>query len=200
MLLSSLWNLSVSLLLSPRTLLLSWLISLSITVHSTRYFRRLATSGNTAANLDDNELGSTESWYSSTPFQYGKIMSPYSSVPHACTDAYKASIFSGFVASHPPVGNVTFCFFFHLIFLPVCVHPLKFSAILDCDLSAPQCWPIIRHWWINVLFGSTLLLLMLLSFVLSCLPWIKTGNETGSPSGFWGDFLALCRTIIYSLK
>ena len=73
-LLFSLWNLKVFFLLCPRNLLLSWVMSLSITVCSTLDFRRLATSGNTATKLADNELGSTGYWYPSTPFQYGKGM------------------------------------------------------------------------------------------------------------------------------
>ena len=60
--------------------------------------------------MDYNELGSTGYRYSSNPFQYGKGMVSSSSVPHDRTDAYKASIFSGFVASPPPVGSTTFSF------------------------------------------------------------------------------------------
>ena len=37
-------------------------------------------------------------------------MSPSSSITHDCTDAYKYSIFYGFVASPPPVGNNTVYF------------------------------------------------------------------------------------------
>ena len=56
-LLSSLWNL-VFFLLSPyRTLLLSLVMPLSITVQYTHKFRRLAISSNTATKLVDNELG-----------------------------------------------------------------------------------------------------------------------------------------------
>ena len=98
MLLSSLWNLTVLLLLSPRNLLFSWVMPLSITVRSTQAFRSLYTYGNTDAKLADNDAGSTGSRYSSTHFQDGKVMFPSSSVPHDRTDAYKYCIFSEFLA------------------------------------------------------------------------------------------------------
>ena len=105
-----LWNLIVSLLLYHRTLLLSWVMSLSITVHYTQEFRSFSTSGNTDTKLDDNEVGSTGSRYLSTPFQDGKGMTSSSSVPHKHTDAYKAAVFYRFVASPPHVRNTTFSF------------------------------------------------------------------------------------------
>ena len=111
MLLFSLWNLTVSLLLSPRTLSLSWVMSLSITVCSSREFRRITTSRNTSAKLSDNEVVSTGYQYSPNPFQYGKSILPYSSILNVRMDAYKASIFYGFVVSSSPVGNTTFIFF-----------------------------------------------------------------------------------------
>ena len=86
-------------------------MSLSITVCYTWKFSRIATSGNTSAQLADNGVGSTGYRYSSTPLQYGKGILYSSYVPHDCTYAYKASIFSGFVASPPHVGGITFSFF-----------------------------------------------------------------------------------------
>ena len=68
-------------------------------------------------------------------------MPSYSSVPHGGTDAYKPSIFSGFVASPPRVGNITFSFLllsFSSLYLSTV---LNFSVILGGDLPAPQCWP-----------------------------------------------------------
>ena len=53
----------------------------------------LATSGNTANNSADNEVGSTVSWHSLTPLHYGKGMSYYSSITHDLTDEYSATIF-----------------------------------------------------------------------------------------------------------
>ena len=116
-------------------------MSLSITVCSTWEFRRIATSRNTAAKLADNDLGSTGSWYSPITFRYGKgILSSYS-IPHDHKDAYKVSIFSVFVASPPPVRNNTTAFI--LLYFPSAsvstVLPL--SAILDGNMSEPQCWP-----------------------------------------------------------
>ena len=57
-LLSSLCKFIVLFLSSSRTLFLSWVMSLSITVHYTWVFRRIFTSGNTAAKLADNEVRS----------------------------------------------------------------------------------------------------------------------------------------------
>ena len=85
-------------------------MSLSITFRSIQEFRRLTTSGNTSTKLVDNELWSTGSCYSSTTFQSGKGMSSSFSITHDRTDAYKGSIFDGFVASPPTVGNTTLYF------------------------------------------------------------------------------------------
>ena len=191
-----LWNLTVLFLSSLRNLLLSWVMSLSITVCYTWEFRRLATSRNTAANLADNELGPTGFWYSSTPFQSRKGMSYSSSVPHDRTDEYKSSIFSGFAASPPSVGNTNFSFILLLFSSPTVSTVFTSSEILDGDLPAPQCWPGIWCWWDTVFFSSTLLFLIL----FSCFPWIENGNETESPYGILGASLDLCRTIISSLN
>ena len=164
-------------------------MSLSINVYSKRGFRRLATSRNIAAKLSDNELGSTGSRYSSTPFQCGKGILSSSYIPHDRTDAYKAPIFSGFLDSTPPVGNKTFSFLPLSFTSPTVSTVLPSSAILDGDLPAPQCWPRIWCWWFTVLFSSTLLFLLLLSFMFSCFTWIENGNETGVPYEFFGCFL-----------
>ena len=68
-------------------------------------------------------------------------MYKYSSVTHDRTDAYKASAFSGFVASPPPVGNVTF--YFLIIYFSSLSMSTVFnsSVILDSDLHTPQLWP-----------------------------------------------------------
>ena len=200
MLLSSLWDLTVLLLSSTRILLLSWVMSLSINVISTRKFRRLATSWNKVAKLADNELGSTGSQYPSTPFQSGKGMSSSSSAPYDRMDAYKASIFYGFMASPPPVGNTTLPFLLLSFSSPTVSTVLPSSVILDGDLPATQFWPGIWRWRITVFFSSTLLFLLLMSFMLSCFTWIGNGNETGIPSDFLGYSLALCGTIISSLN
>ena len=176
MLLSRLWNLEVFLLSSPKTLLLYWVMSLSITVRSTREFRRLSTSGNTATKLADNEVGSTGSRYSSTRFQDEKGMSTSSSVPNDCMDANKASIFSGFVASPSPVRNTTF-YFLLLSFSSQSVSTVLSSyEILDGDLPAPHCYPGIWHWWIAVFFSYTVLFLLHLFFILSYFYLIVTVN------------------------
>ena len=52
--LSSLWNLIVSFLLSSSAMLLSLVVSLNIAFNSTQKFRRFATSSYTASKLDDN--------------------------------------------------------------------------------------------------------------------------------------------------
>ena len=70
----------------------------------------LVTYRRTATQLVDNKVGSTGSWYSSTTSHSGNVMPYSSSVPHDLTDAYKVSIFSGFVESPPLVGNTTFSF------------------------------------------------------------------------------------------
>ena len=181
MLLSSLRNLTVLLLLSPRTLLLSWVMSLSITVCYTQEFRRLATSGNTAAKLADNEVGPRESWYSPTPFQVGKCMSSSSYLPHDCTYAYKASIFSGFVDSPPPVGNTIF-YFILLSFYSLYVSTvMPSSVILDGDLPVSQWWSGIWCWRITAFFSSTLIFLLLLSFMFSCFHCIDNEKNYRNP-------------------
>ena len=98
MILFSLFNFIVLLLFSSSTLLLSWVISLSITVYYIRQFRRLVTSGNTSTKVADNEVSSTGSHYSWTPLQSVKGLPSYSSVPHDRTDTYKASLFFELVA------------------------------------------------------------------------------------------------------
>ena len=108
-----------------------------ITVRSMPEFRRLSTSGNTSAKFDDNELGFTGSRHSPTPFQSGKGISSSSSVPYNRTDAYKASIFSGFVASPPPVGNTT-VFSPPLLLPPVYVyHPAFLCNFGRCIACTP---------------------------------------------------------------
>ena len=200
MLLSSLWNLTVLLLSSHRKLLFSWVILLSITVRYTWEFRRLSTSWKIAVKLADNELGSTGSRYSSTPFQSGKGIPSSYCMPHDRMDAYKASIFPGFLASPPPVGNTTFSFLLLFPPSPTVSTVLPSSAIFYGDLPAPQFWPGIWRWWITVFYSSTLLFLILLYFVFSCFPWIGNDNETVSPSDLLGDSLALLGTSISSLN
>ena len=200
MLFSSLWNLTVLLLLSPRTLLLSWMISFSINVCYTQEFRRLATSGNTVTTLAYNEVGSTGSWYSSTPLQVVKCVLSSSSVPHDRTDAHTLSIFSGFVDSPPPVRKTTLSFLLLHFSSPSVSNFLPSSTIFDDDLPAPQCWPGIWSLWITVFFSSTLILLITLSFMWLCFSWIATDNETGSPSDVLGASLDLFGTIISSLN
>ena len=185
MILSRLWNLTVFLLLSSRTLLLSWVVSFSITVLSEWGFRKLSTSRNTATKLADNDVESTGYRYSSTPFHDGKGMLPSYSLPHDRTDEYTAPIFSGFMASPPPVGNNTFPFLL-LSFSSLSVSTVFPSSIyFYSDLPAPQYWPGIWCWWITAFFGSTLIFLLLLSSMFSCFPWIETGNETVIPLVFW---------------
>ena len=175
-------------------------MSLSITVRSAQEFRRLSTSGSTAAKLADNEVGSTRSRYSSIPFQVGKGILSSSSVPHDHTNEYKAYIFYGFVTSPPPVGNDTF-YFISLSFSSLSMSTiLPPSVILDGDLPAPQLWPGIVHWYITVFFSSTLLFLLTLSFTFSCFLWIETINETIIPSDVLGDSLYLFGTIISRLN
>ena len=139
MLLSSLCNLIVFFISSPKTLFLSGVISLSINVHSAREFRRLATFGNTATKLADNELESIWSRYSSNPFQSGKVMLSSSYVPHDHTDEYKASIFSGFAVSPPLISNIAVYFLLLYFSSPYFSTINNSSAILDGGLSAPQC-------------------------------------------------------------
>ena len=74
------------------------------------------------------------------------------------------------------------------------------SVIFDGYLPATQCCPGIWRWCINAFFSSTLLFLLLLSFIFSCFTWIENGNETGSPSGVLVASLYLCVTIISRLN
>ena len=59
----SLWNLTFLFLLSPRTLFLSWVMSLIIIVCSAKYFRRIYTSGKKSTKLSENVVGLMGSWY-----------------------------------------------------------------------------------------------------------------------------------------
>ena len=200
MLLSSLWNLTIVLLSSHRTFLLSWVMSFSITIHYIQEFRRLPTSVNTNAKLADDEVGSTGYRYSSTPFQDVKVMALSSSVPHDRTYAYKASIFSGFLASYPPVGNTAFSFLILSLSLLSVSTVLPSSVILYGDLSASHFWNRIWRWWIPLFFSPTLLFLLLLSFMFSCFSLIENDKKTGSLSDVLGSSLDLCWTIISSLN
>ena len=150
--------------------------------------------------MADNKLGSTGSRYSSTPFKSGKGMSSYYSEPHDHTDTYKASIFYGFVAPPPPVRNTNFSFFLLSFYSPTFSTILPSFANLDGDLPEPQFWPGIWRWWVTVFFSSTLLFLLLLSFVFYCFTWIENGDETGIPSDVLVDSLSICGTIISSLN
>ena len=78
-----------------------------------KVFKSLSTSGKNPIKLDVNEVVSTGSQNSSTPFQYVKGMSFYFSVPHDRTDSYKDSIFSDILDSPPPVGNTAVFFYFY---------------------------------------------------------------------------------------
>ena len=60
-------------------------------------------------------------------------MSPYSSIPHDRTDAYK---FSGFVASPPPVGNATFTFYSSRIY--PCLCPPSFPTPNFLTMTCPH--------------------------------------------------------------
>ena len=135
-------------------------------------------------------MGSTGYRYSSTSFQHWKGMSSPFSLPHDRMDAYKASIISGFVASPPLVGNTTFSFILLSFYSPSVSTVLPSSLILDSDMTAPQCWPVIWCWWIAVFFSSTLIFLLPLSLMLYCFPWIETGNENGITSDVLGASLA----------
>ena len=127
-------------------------------------------------------------------------MSSSSSIPHDRMYAYKASIFSGFVASSPPIGNTNF--YFLLLYFPYLSMSTVFpsSIILDGDLPAPQFWPDILCRWIITFFSSTLIFLLPPYFMFSFFPCIDTGNETRSSSDVLGASLALCVTIISSLN
>ena len=168
MLISILWNLIFLLLSSSKTLLMSWVMPLSITVNYTWEFRRLATSRNMAAKLADNEVVSTGSRYSSTIFQSVKGMSSSSSVPHESMDAYNDSIFYRIVASPSYVGNLSIYSLF-LSFPSLSVSTiLTSSATFDGGLPDPQCWPSIWRWWITVLFSNTILSVITLPSLLFC--------------------------------
>ena len=56
-------------------------------------------------------------------------------IPHDRTDAYKASVFTGFVASPPPVGNTAFSFLLLSFFFLYVSTVLPSSAILDRNLT-----------------------------------------------------------------
>ena len=72
-------------------------------------------------------------------------------------NAYIASIFSGFVASPPPIRNTAVSFLL-LYFYSISVSAfIPSSVILDVGLPSPQCWPGIVNWYITVLFSSTLI-------------------------------------------
>ena len=97
------------------------------------------------------------SWYSSTPLQYEKGMLSSSSITHERMNAYKASIFSDFVASTLPVKNTGLSFlllYFYYIYVSTFITS---SVILDGGLPSPQCWPGTVNWCITVLFSSTLI-------------------------------------------
>ena len=146
MLLSSLCNLAFCLLLSSSTLFLSWVMSLSITVHYTWEFMRLATSGKIDKKLADNKFGSTGSWYSPTTFQSRKVMPYSSSVPHDHMYAYKASMFYRLIASPPLIGNIVFSFILLYLFWPAVSTLMTSYVILDDGLTVPQCWTGIWRW------------------------------------------------------
>ena len=115
-------------------------------------------------------------------------------------DEYKASTFSGLVASPPLVGNIVVYFLFLSLHSPYVSTVLPSSRIFDCGFPAPHCWHGICHLWITVFFSSTVLSLMPLSYMLFCVSWIMTGNETGSPIDFLGAYLDICGTITSSLN
>ena len=123
-----------------------------------------------------------------------------SSVPYDHDNSHKSSIFSGFVASPTPVRNTNLSFLllsFSYLFVSTVLPP---STIFYSKLHAPQCWPGIWRLWITLLFSSTVLSLLTLSFMLSSISCIVTGNETGSPYDTLGDSLDFCGTVIYSLN
>ena len=81
-------------------------MSLSITISSTREFRRLATYWNTATKLFDNKVGSTGSRYLSNHLGSVEGIASSSSITHYCMYEYNASVFSNIVISPPPIGNL----------------------------------------------------------------------------------------------
>ena len=175
-------------------------MALSITFHFTLGFRRLYDSGNTAEKLADNEVDSTGSRYSSTPFQSGKGIFSFSSIPHDPTDAYKYSILSVLSASPPPVVNLDVYFLFVSFPYPSGSTAMPSYVILDCFLPAHHFWSGIWCWCIIVFFRSTVLSMMSLSSMLFCVPSIVSINETGSPSEVLFAPLYLCVTIISRLN
>ena len=173
---------------------------MSTTALSTQEFSKLSTSGNTAEKFSDNEIGSTGSGYSSNPLQSVKCVSSYSSVPHDCTDAYKASVFSGLVASPLPIGNI-YMQFILLYFSSHSVSRVIPSSVISGDgFTAPQCWPGVCCWWITLFFSSTVTSMLPLSSVLFCISGIVTGNETVSTSDVLFASLAIFGTIISIYK
>ena len=127
-------------------------ISFSITVHSTWYFRRLFTFRNTESKLSYNYVVSTWSRYSSNPFHYLKSLLSSSSVPYYLSDAYKASTFSGLLASLPPISNISlYVLWFSFSSLYVAMN-MQSSIILDFGLPENQFWTGVWHWWINIFF------------------------------------------------
>ena len=122
------------------------------------------------------------------------------SIPHDSANAYKDSIFSGFMASPPPVGNPT-VYFLLFSFSSPSVSTIKTSSVILCGvLPSPKCLPGIFHWCITVFFSSTLLSILPLTYVLFFVSDIATSNETGNLSDVLGNFLDICVTIISILK
>ena len=120
--------------------------------------------------------------------------------PHDHTDAYKASIFYGFVASPPLVGNTVISFIL-LSFYSYSVSTVRlFSKILNSVLPAPWCWTGIWSWWITILFSSYVLSMIPIASILFAVSGIETGNDTGSLSDVLGDSLTLCGNIMSCLN
>ena len=174
-LLSVLWNLTFVLVLSSRTSFMSWFMSFIITFHSTWVFRRFSTSSNTSSKIYDNEVGPMGSQYSSTTFQYLNGIPSYYSVPHDHTNAYNYSIFSGLVISPPPVVKISMSFFFlsdtFLYVFIIIPYPFNFNIVL----TSPWWWHGIWSLWITIYFSSTILYIMLLSYVLFGVSGILSG-------------------------
>ena len=185
LILSILWNLTVLLLSYSRTLLLSWMISLSITFCYTQDFRGLDTSGNTAAKYADNEVGSTVSRYSSTLLQYVKGMPHSSFLHHEQIDAYKAYIFFGVVTSPPPVGNNSVCFLLLYFFYLSMSVSIPFSVISVGGFPERQCQPDIWRWWITDVFSTTVISLLPLSSVIFLSLVLRLVMKLVVPLMFW---------------
>ena len=79
-----------------------------------------------ATKLSDNELGSMGSQYLSNPFHPGNYISYSYSMPHYRSNENNSSIFSRFVFSPPPVGNLFHSLIFPLYFFLSCVHHPEF--------------------------------------------------------------------------